>query len=563
MKYLLSLYLLLAGLKMGHSQTMGIPFSRYYSSQEYQGGIQNYSISQHANGILYVANNYGLLVHDGTTWRRYSLPNGTKVRHVALGKKGEVYVSGQGEFGVFRPDRLGQLVFHSLKDSLPEKFRDLEEVWKVYIAEDNLYFCTSDRIFVYSHDHEFDYGLESSSGFESFHFHNNSLIVNEKGTGLLQLRNGSFMRLNPFFSDKLVTGLLPRGTDAYLVFTRDQGIFTSTGTNTGSWRPDQNLTITTALQLRNGNIAVATQLNGLLLLDPSGTELMKMDRQNGLHNNSIVSLFEDLSGNLWLGHNNGLSLIQLSLPFSKINQFSGITGTGYHATYHDRKFYFGTNNGVYIATADAYAGMKWVPNSTGQVYQIETIQNRILIAHNDGAFVIEDEVANPIAGPEGIWNFQPLRNHPDLILSGGYYGLHLFEIREDSIHYLRKIEGFDESSRVVEQDDTGNIWVAHGYKGLYKLRLNENMESAEVSYFGPEQGLPSNILNNVWKINNRLVVTTQAGIFRYDENRNTFERDPFFQTYFEEESLIHYLAEDQMGNIYFIGETEAGVLEKK
>ncbi len=563
MKHLLILMILLAGVKMGRSQSMGIPFSRYYSSQEYLGGIQNYAITQHASGVLYVANNYGLLVHDGTTWRRYSLPNSTKIRHVEVTEKGLVYASGQGEFGIFKSDRLGQLSFHSLKDSLPDRFQDLEEVWKVYIGEENLYFCTSNSIFVFTTDHVFDYSLESSSGFESFHFHNNSLIVNERGTGLLQLRNGTFSLLNLFYSDKLVTGLLPAGPDSYLVFTRDNGIFTSSGKTTESWPGGQNLTINAALRLRNGTIAVATQLDGLRLLDPAGKELMKMDRQNGLNNNSVVSLFEDLSGNLWLGHNNGLSLIQLSLPFSKINHFSGLTGTGYHATFHEGKFYFGTNNGVYVREAGSSGGMEWLPNSTGQVYQIKSIQDRILIAHNDGAFVLQDGVAREIGAPEGIWNFQPLHNHPELILSGGYFGLHLFEVMEDSIRYLRKIEGFDESSRIVEQDDKGNIWVAHGYKGLYKLQLDESLESAEVSYFGSEQGLPTDILNNVWKINNRLVVTTQAGIFRYNESRNSFERDSFFSAYFEEGSLIHYLAEDQMGNIYFIGETETGVLEKE
>ncbi|MFO7825878.1 MAG: regulator [Cyclobacterium sp.] len=547
-------------------QTPDLPFSRYYSSQDYQGGIQNYAITQHASGLLYVANNYGLLVHDGTTWRRYSLPNSTKVRHVQADENGLVYVSGQGEFGTFSPNERGQLVFQSLKDSLPESFQNLEEVWKVFLGNEHIYFCTSNRIFAFDHENRFDFSLESPSVFESFHFISNTLFVNDRDKGLQKIENESFTPVNAYFSNFLVTGLLQTGSDRYLVFTRDNGIFSLSGETVETWMAAPELSINSVLRLSNGNIAIATQLNGLLLINAEGEELLKLDKESGLNNNSIVSLFEDLSGNLWIGHNNGLSMVQLSLPFSKINQFSGLTGTGYHASNVDGKLYLGTNNGVYVTPAQSngtHKKLDLIPHTNGQVYQVNSIQGLVLVAHNDGAFTIKENKAEKIKGPEGIWNFQLLKDHNDLILAGSYQGLHLYEIKDGELTYLRKINGFEESSRIIEQDENGDIWVAHGYKGLYKLRLDTAMTDFEVSYYGTEQGLPSNIFNNVWKINNRLIFTTQAGVFRYNQSQLGFEKDPIFDPYFENDFLIHYLLEDQMGNVFFIGETEMGVLEKK
>ncbi|MBD3629606.1 triple tyrosine motif-containing protein [Cyclobacterium sp.] len=565
MRATLSLFFLFFLTQQVLCQSLALPFTRYYSSQEYQGGIQNYAITQHASGLLYVANNYGLLVHDGTTWRRFSLPNSTKTRHVQVDENGTVYVSGQGEFGTFSPNDKGQLVFKSLKDSLPESFQNLEEVWKVFLGNEHIYFCTTDRIFVFDHKQCFNYSLESQSAFESFYFSNNTLFVNERQTGLKKLENGSFSLVNSYFSDKLITGLLRTGSSEYLVFTRDNGIYELTGESVAKWKTAPELTINAVLRLSNGHIALATQLDGLLLINTEGKELMKLDKESGLNNNSIVSLFEDLSGNLWLGHNNGLSMIQLSLPFGKINQYSGLTGTGYHATNEQGKLYLGTNNGVYVQQSDVYGSknMELIPNTNGQVYQVKSIQGFLLVAHNDGALSIRNNRAEKIAGPEGIWNFQLLKDHPNLILAGSYQGLHLFEKKAENLTYLRKIEGFEESSRVIEQDENGDIWVAHGYKGLYKLRLDSTLSAVEVAYFGTDQGLPSNIFNNVWKINNRLIFTTQEGVFRYNEFQQDFERDPIFDPYFENDFLIHYLLEDQMGNIFFIGETEMGVLEKK
>ncbi|MEX2568462.1 MAG: triple tyrosine motif-containing protein [Cyclobacteriaceae bacterium] len=478
---------------------------------------------------------------------------------------GTVYLSGQGEFGTFSPNDKGKLVFQSLKDSLPESFQNLEEVWKVFLGNEHIYFCTTDRIFVFDHENHFDFNLESQSGFESFHFSKNTLFVNERQTGLQKLENGSLSLVNSYFGDKLVTGLLPTVSSRYLVFTRDDGIYELSGESVATWMTAPELTINAVLRLSNGHIAMATQLDGLLLVNTEGRELMKLDKESGLNNNSIVSLFEDLSGNLWLGHNNGLSMIQLSLPFSKINQYSGLTGTGYHATYELGRLYLGTNNGVYVQQTKSKGtqNMDLIPNTNGQVYQVKSIQGLLLVAHNDGAFIISNNQAEKIAGPEGIWNFQLLKDYPNLILAGSYQGLHLFEIKDGGISYLRKIEGFEESSRIIEQDEKGAIWVAHGYKGLYKLLLDSALSAAEVDYFGTDQGLPSNIFNNVWKVNNRLIFTTQAGVFRYNESQHDFERDPIFDPYFENDFLIHYLLEDQMGNIFFIGETEMGVLEKK
>jgi hypothetical protein len=46
---------------ISHAQVPGLPFSKFYSSKEYQGGIQNFSITQSISGLIYVANNFGLL----------------------------------------------------------------------------------------------------------------------------------------------------------------------------------------------------------------------------------------------------------------------------------------------------------------------------------------------------------------------------------------------------------------------------------------------------------------------------------------------------------------------
>ena len=49
--------------------TIGLPDVINYTKQSYNGGLQNWDIKQDKNGIIYVANNEGLLSFDGTHWR--------------------------------------------------------------------------------------------------------------------------------------------------------------------------------------------------------------------------------------------------------------------------------------------------------------------------------------------------------------------------------------------------------------------------------------------------------------------------------------------------------------
>ena len=232
-----------------------------------------------------------------------------------------------------------------------------------------------------------------------------------------------------------------------------------------------------------------------------------MNKEKGLRNNSVLSLFEDTVGNLWIGHNNGITLVELSLPFRLIDQFSGLPGTGYDAYLKDDKLYFGTNYGLFSKEENSGNETEIQPISggTGQVYQISQIQNLLLSAQNNGAFSVNNRDISPLEGPKGIWNFHSLKDHPNLIISGSYNGLVLFELENGSARFLRKIKGFDESSRLIELDSNGDIWLAHGYKGIYRLRLNENLDSVEANYYGIESGLPTPLLNSVWKLNNQVV----------------------------------------------------------
>src|SRR5690606_5239984 len=86
----------------------GLPLVTNFSTLDYHAGIQNYQITQDHRGLLYVANNFGLLEYDGSQWSTYPVKNATKVRSVACDGRGRIFVGCQGDFGYFFPDQKGQ-----------------------------------------------------------------------------------------------------------------------------------------------------------------------------------------------------------------------------------------------------------------------------------------------------------------------------------------------------------------------------------------------------------------------------------------------------------------------
>src|SRR5437773_1305515 len=83
-----------------------IPEIINYSKKVYESGNQNRAVDQDKRGLLYFANDDGLLVFDGNYWKTYSLPNGSIVRSLKVADD-RVYIGGQQEIGYFFFDKKG------------------------------------------------------------------------------------------------------------------------------------------------------------------------------------------------------------------------------------------------------------------------------------------------------------------------------------------------------------------------------------------------------------------------------------------------------------------------
>lgn len=549
------------------SNLAGLPFVRNFETVEYQAGIQNWDIAQDKRGILYIANNFGLLEYDGHRWQTYGVNKGTKVRSVAIDKRGRIYVGCQGDFGYFFPNTHGQLVYTSLADSLEPKYRNFDEAWSIYIDDDRVYFCTFSLIYV------FEKGklsvIEPQNPIDLSFLVNRQLFVNERSRGLSILDNDKLVAIKggDFFNGITISSILPLQTDQYLISTSRRGMFRMDNGRVTPWNEKlQNFFVEAhvncMVRLRNGTFALGTQNSGLLIFDAEGNLLRQMTRGRGLESRTILCVYEDDLSNLWIGHNNGIAYMELGSPFTFIDEQSGLPGTGYTAYLDNDNLYLGTNTGLYVKSKNSLNNFSTVANTLGQVYHIGRYGDELLLGHHNGAYRIESNGARQISSEPGAWVFRNLRSLPNKLVGGIYAGLVLYEQSGGHWQMRKTIPGFGESSRVMEEDQQGNLWVTHGYKGAFRLTLNDARDSVvKVSYYGSDKGFPTNHLINVFKIRNELLFTSELGVYKYDASTDAFVPDDLFTPRFGSVQLW-YMQEDALGNIYFVGREHMGVFQR-
>lgn len=94
-------------------------FVKNYTVDDYKASCQNWGFSLTPDGMLYVANNSGLLAFDGNTWKLYSLPGQEEVTGVT-NYNDTIYTRNETMLGSWTCDKDGILHYHPLNTVPPE-----------------------------------------------------------------------------------------------------------------------------------------------------------------------------------------------------------------------------------------------------------------------------------------------------------------------------------------------------------------------------------------------------------------------------------------------------------
>jgi ligand-binding sensor domain-containing protein/DNA-binding CsgD family transcriptional regulator len=551
--------------------SIAIPTITNYNKEAYGAGTQNWKLDQDEQGILYVANNEGMLSFDGTHWNKYLLPNESIVRSVATGPGGKIYIGGQGEIGYYLPDKAGLLEYHSLVHLIPAEHREFADIWNVIVLKDEVFFRSNKRIFHLVNDKIIAY---PSRNWDFLGFANGMLIANEYDKGLLQFRHGtweSFVDGGTSLKNTKLVDLVPLSKDSLLIASKHAGLFCYTR---GRIQPFQSADLAGitdkilngVIRLNENELAIATALGGCYIIDTKGNLVHRLSLHEGLQNNNIISISLDKQKNIWLGLDNGIDFVGYNSPIRHIYADKQEHSPGSAAIIHKNRLYIGLTSGLFEAplphAADLSAvksAFNKVANSNGQVWNLSEVNQQLIMGHSDGAFIIDGAQARLLDGSTGFWFFKPLNpvQPSQYMLAGTYNGLNIYDFQQGKFLDNRRHIHF-ESSRFFALDN--NIgWVAHPYIGLFKIDLS-TWPSPTWKLYEDKKNILSKNRNAIYKIKNRVVLSTDHGLYEYNADKDDFVPCEFLRTIFQNKT-VQYLKEDEAGNIWFIQDKHFGVID--
>ncbi|MBP8789871.1 MAG: regulator [Breznakibacter sp.] len=558
-----------------HGQTVqvGIPDVEYFNRRLYGGGTQNWKVTQVLSDRLFFANTEGLLSYDDVSWQLHKDMGPYVVRCVkAIGDR--IYAGSFNELGYYEPDSGGQLRYFSL--AITNELKNQGDYWNIFDWNGSVVFQSDKGICIFRDDKLVSI-VPAFSRIESIHCVNGMLLVNDEKQGLMEVRGDKLYPIvnGTIFSGKQLGTILALSENQIVIGSMYDGLYLWDMKNFQEWKVPANALLKRAdifcgTKYQNDYFVFGTIQNGLVITDTSGRVVSLIDKDRGLGNNTVLSVFVDREGNIWGGLDNGIVRVNFNSSVDFLDGFFNM-GTGYAMDFFKGFYYFGTNQALYkIEKEKLYDPLKErrdfkvVSGSSGQVWTLFHDQDELLCGHNQGAYRITETGSELITPPyeNGVWLFKTIRENPELLLAGTYSGLILFEKNKEKWVFKTKIPGFDESSRFLEWDEGGNLWMSNGNKGVFRLVFEPDFLSyskIDTFQFSDFEGNSKPL--NLVKIGDDCLFTSEDGIFSYDKKKRQTFRDSRFDQFFEEGKYPYLIKQDSNLDVWYFSDGHVGMLK--
>jgi signal transduction histidine kinase len=531
------------------------PFVQYHTSDVYKAAaLQNWYIKPDFQHNIYIANNEGVLKYDGTKWDMFALPSKDLIISMAPDTLGNIYVGTSSDVGYFCKDSKGQYRFHSLYEQIPAGYKE-SAVLLIVVYKNAVFFQTDDFILRYENKkfHPIDVaniGLIKAQ---------NRLYLVRKNEILLY-NDEKFERQD--YSEELnkisIEWLDAYGTNSLIILDEQQRIWTIDITpgakgklklfpnELQSTANKQNFSVLRTLD--NGTIALASK-NDIVFINSNGKIISTLNVASLGDFVSPKILFKDTQHNLWISSDNALIQIITSSPLTFYDKRNGLQNQIMALGKSDDGLYVGTPDKLYYQNTSS----TFIPILNGGVSNFLNIGNKLYTTTETGVYELQDKKAIPIISHREVYVLCKVRNYTDRMIMGAGNGLFLLK-KEKGAWREFLIQGFDDTGYYLVEDEDGCLWSSHRQRGIYKIRLNDEMNRAEsVSFYDKRHGLPSNLNNRVYKLNNGgIVITTINGLYRYNKIKERFEPDTKTH-HLLDNFCIYSIAESAAGDIYFWG----------
>jgi len=530
-------------------KSQGKSFYKTYTPKDYDAHAQNWCVIQDNDGLIYIGNTIGLLIHDSKKWTSIKL-NNSIVRSLAKDINDRIYYGAQGEFGYLFADKQGNIQSKSLVSLLPDSLKLFGDVWKTYCLKNKVVFQTFDYVFVYENNKI--QVIEAENYYHFAYQRDNDYYILDREIGLKKLVNSKLELVigGEYFAKLRIYGWVNYNNYA-IVATREKGLSRITFKD-GTIQAEPFITeidkeiiegevyCTTALS--NNRIGIGTLNSGFFIIDENGYLVKVINKKDGLKSDIINACFEDRQKGLWLALDVGITRVEINGPFKYFDEQDGLEGIVNSAIKFNQQIYFGTTKGFFEMNKVGVKRVKKFSQDVSYLYNvtIDGIENLIILAES-GVYKLDKN-----------GNFVQLNNESGLFIVASRFhdynyflgtnsGLCILNLKYNTVKKYYDTP-MPEVRRIVEENDSV-LWLGTSHNGVYKVK-NVLGGHFNIQPYDTSKGLPDNSFDLPFLVGNKILFGTHKGIYEYNAaNDNFIMAKQFAEEYYGVKDQIYQIIE--------------------
>ncbi len=511
----------------------GTPFMRTWHAEDYGAAPVNWQIVQHPRtGFIYVANNYGLLEFDGSTWRLYNMPNEGAVRSIAIDDAGVLWLGGVGEIATLAADAEGSAQPVAVTARLSADDRAIANVLDAVATPHGVYFTTGRHLLFFSRD-----GTAARwplpGAVTALWWQDGAVHLSAGSLGILRHTAGAFVTAAAAPATGPVNIRAERviaGGERLLLTSRGPFRWAGAGTALIPFAPElagqfSAEPATAAAFLPDGRMAFSFLRTGLRIFSADGRAVQVIDEARGLPSNRIEQLAIDDEGGAWVVQRTGLTRLELDSRFALHGTSQGLPGSPRTLLRHGDRLYVAHNE-----------GLAWRDDTSGRFHSVSGMTTGIttLFATGGRLFgpgsslyeIFPDERVQSVL-PLLMLSFQPLRTAPGFFLSGNTNSLWLLHFDGTTWRNDGRFPGLTTGVTRFREAADGAIWgVVYNGSGVWRIDTTAAATvQAPVQLFDETHGLPAARRRDsprITRLGDDILVTSAAGTHRFDPAAQRF-----------------------------------------
>ncbi|MDX1761942.1 MAG: histidine kinase, partial [Christiangramia sp.] len=330
-----------------------VPPIQNYSPTEYLAASQNWDIALDERGVMYTANNQGLLVFDGLSWELFPLESKSIIRSV-FPHKDLIYTGSYQEFGYWETQADGCMEYTSLSNLMEGFDMQSDEFWEITSYNDAVYFRSFGAIYKYENNKISKITDVVSTALGIFQ---DRLIFAPRKNGLSTI--GKNDEIQPLEGDlRAISDLNIRDVEShgdslfiagkeslYYYYDKKVRLVDNEDLNELLKRSELNHIISVDDQ----EIILGTIKNGIIQYNLQDDNFKVYNHTSGLQNNTVLGMAY-AKDRLWLALDKGVDMLDLQSPIKFFTDNTGELGAVYDLQKYEGEYYLASNTGVYSFT---------------------------------------------------------------------------------------------------------------------------------------------------------------------------------------------------------------------